>query len=274
MKKALTLAEVLITMGIIGVVMAMTLPALIGKMQDLQHIAMWKKKYSEIANIYQAVKSEMDGYICVSTKTDDKTTLLKCNKPGTWAAGNYTTLSPEFIDRFVSHLKVIDHCGKSPYETNNECKESNRRWVGICDPYYSFYGSLQLDAGKSTHSPVSCKNSTGVTPWDFDNKAVLLEDGSVIYFGGYATGWISVDVNSFSRGPNQIGRDVFMVMVTEDWIKPLGADGTYNKQNNGGECKCTKTQGLASAQGFLGSSDLLNGQAISGACCSAQYLLK
>ena len=40
MKKGFTLAEVLITMGIIGVVMAMTLPTLIEKMQDLQHIAM------------------------------------------------------------------------------------------------------------------------------------------------------------------------------------------------------------------------------------------
>lgn len=104
------------------------------------------------------------------------------------------------------------------------------------------------------------------------NKAVLLLDGSVIYFGGYATGMISVDVNNFTKGPNVLGRDLFVVMVNDDWAKPLGADGTFNVSANGPTCKCSKDFGSVSGQGFLGSSDLLNGKVLSGVCCSAAKL--
>lgn len=49
MKKAFTLAEVLITLGIIGIVAAMTLPALIGKYQKNQTLTQLKKAYTEIS---------------------------------------------------------------------------------------------------------------------------------------------------------------------------------------------------------------------------------
>lgn len=43
MKKAFTMPEVLITLGIIGIVAAITLPALIGKYQKIQTINQLKK---------------------------------------------------------------------------------------------------------------------------------------------------------------------------------------------------------------------------------------
>ena len=80
-------------------------------------------------------------------------------------------------------------------------------------------------------------------------------------------------MNGFTKGPNAVGRDFFAVLVNEDWAKPLGADGTYSKAANGNEnCECSKDSGIESAQGFLGSSDLLNGKILSGGCCSATYL--
>ena len=45
---AFTLAEVLITLGIIGIVAAMTLPALVGKYQKVQTVNQLKKNYSEL----------------------------------------------------------------------------------------------------------------------------------------------------------------------------------------------------------------------------------
>ena len=48
MKKGFTLAEVLITLGIIGVVAAMTLPAVINKVQNKQRSAALKKAYSTL----------------------------------------------------------------------------------------------------------------------------------------------------------------------------------------------------------------------------------
>ena len=52
MKRGFTLAEVLITLGIIGVVAAMTMPTLNAKFQKREFITELKKIYSEI---YQAL---------------------------------------------------------------------------------------------------------------------------------------------------------------------------------------------------------------------------
>lgn len=48
MKQGFTLAEVLITLGIIGVVAAMTMPVLIAKYQDRQFRVAYKKAYSDV----------------------------------------------------------------------------------------------------------------------------------------------------------------------------------------------------------------------------------
>lgn len=56
--KAFTLAEVLITLGIIGVVAAMTIPALIAKQQKHQTVTRLKEAYT---TLFQAIKlSEID----------------------------------------------------------------------------------------------------------------------------------------------------------------------------------------------------------------------
>lgn len=49
MKKAFTLAEVLITLGIIGIVAAITLPAVINKIEDKQFKSAFKKQYSAVS---------------------------------------------------------------------------------------------------------------------------------------------------------------------------------------------------------------------------------
>ncbi len=52
-KLAFTLAETLITLGVIGVVAALTLPALISKYQDLGFKSAYKKAYSEFSQSFQ-----------------------------------------------------------------------------------------------------------------------------------------------------------------------------------------------------------------------------
>ncbi|MFR1671342.1 MAG: hypothetical protein ACLSWI_00160 [Candidatus Gastranaerophilaceae bacterium] len=253
----------------------MSLPVLIQKIEDRQNIAAWKKKYAEIASIYSMVKEEMGSVICVDEKNGNYSVPKKCQKVYDYEYGVYTTLSPEFVNKFVSHLKVIDSCGFPQYGESKYCSSYYKKWVALCGgaASYSFYGSLKKSAGNAPNTPTACTGAVG-PGWDYDKKAVLLADGSVIYLGGYATGWIAVDVNSFKKGPNVLGRDFFAATVNDDWIKPLGADETFNKSNNGEQCECSKDYGLESAQGFLGSGNLLNGRMISGGCCSAVYLSK
>ena len=53
MKKGFALAEVLITLGIIGIVAAMTLPALVQKNQEKVTVTKLKKVYSILSQAYQ-----------------------------------------------------------------------------------------------------------------------------------------------------------------------------------------------------------------------------
>lgn len=240
---------------------------------------MWKKKYSEISNIYNLVKHDISTPICVNTKEGEFTIPAKCSTFEDRRWDTYTTLSPEFVHQFVSHLNIVESC--SPYEAygnTTKCANYYRRWLGFCDKNYSLYATLAGKTPGRQLRPTSCiGNLTGtdgdINSFDFNKYAALLADGSVIYFGGHYTGWITVDVNGAGKGPNKIGKDLFAAMVNDKWIKPLGAPGTFNSAVNGNECKCSEDYGVNGfTQGFLGSSNLMHGQMASGGCCSALYL--
>ena len=57
-KKGFTLAEVLITLGIIGIVAAMTMPALIANHREKETVVRLKKVYSTLSNAYIGVLNE------------------------------------------------------------------------------------------------------------------------------------------------------------------------------------------------------------------------
>ena len=59
-KPAFTLAEVLITLGIIGVVAAMTMPSLMQNYRDKELIVKTKKTYAVIQNAVLLAKSQND----------------------------------------------------------------------------------------------------------------------------------------------------------------------------------------------------------------------
>lgn len=54
-KQAFTLAEVLITLGIIGIVAAMTLPAVINKINMKHYIALLKEDYSILSQAHNSI---------------------------------------------------------------------------------------------------------------------------------------------------------------------------------------------------------------------------
>ena len=58
MFQGFTLAEVLITLGIIGVVAAMTMPSLIQDKQNTERVSQLKKVYSTLSQAYLQAVSE------------------------------------------------------------------------------------------------------------------------------------------------------------------------------------------------------------------------
>ena len=62
-RKGFMLAEVLITLGIIGVVAAITIPILISNIQDKQNIVRWRKMYSQLNQAFMQTLD--DGYTVI-----------------------------------------------------------------------------------------------------------------------------------------------------------------------------------------------------------------
>lgn len=56
-----TLAEVLVTLAIIGIVAALTVPSLITRIQDQQYHTAWKKSFSQISNAYANYLNDING---------------------------------------------------------------------------------------------------------------------------------------------------------------------------------------------------------------------
>ena len=93
-KNAFTLAEVLITLGIIGIVAAMTMPAIIQKNTEKTTVARLKKVYSTLSQAYLGVLSR-DG------------------SPDEWNLPYYTEDDggQYILDKFKPWLKIIKDCG-------------------------------------------------------------------------------------------------------------------------------------------------------------------
>ena len=71
-KKAFTLAEILITLGIIGVVAAMTLPVLIQKYKAKVILTQLKKSYAEIQNVSNSILNDYgDNIFNIVTSIDN-----------------------------------------------------------------------------------------------------------------------------------------------------------------------------------------------------------
>ena len=204
MKKfAFTLAEVLITLGIIGTVAAMTLPSLITRNQNKALEAGLKKNYSVIQqalDMYQAENGER----------------LKPEDTGLSKSSN------DLSNLLLPYFQVLTDCGYS--------------YISKCMPLPD--GEEAGDTKKVSYIYKTYNNNTlNLTLLD-DEQFVLL-DGSLILIEntGNKTAkknrFISVDVNGIEKRPNKWGHDLFTFQLMNDGrILPMGADGTEYEDEN------------------------------------------
>lgn len=95
MKKGFTLAEILITLGVIGIVAAMTIPGLITKYQQKQTVIQLKKVYSVLQ---QGIRMASDDY-------------------GDCEGWDYTLSQADFVNRYFSpYLKLSKVTLRYEYE--------------------------------------------------------------------------------------------------------------------------------------------------------------
>lgn len=123
MKKGFTLAEVLITLGIIGVVVAMTLPALISNHKN-------SELRSSLLKNYSAISQALDMY---QADTGERITPSNCK-------------ARELKSILVKYINVAGDCGFTFGATNNPyCVDSKKFYTNYLNT--SFSPSFLYDDG-------------------------------------------------------------------------------------------------------------------------------
>ena len=98
--RAFTLAEVIITLGIIGVVAAMTIPTLIQKYQEKEMVSRWFKAYSMLQQVIKLAEAD-----CGNSSTWTWENFLDTDKTDIDVTGSaYACMKP--------YLKVVSDCPK------------------------------------------------------------------------------------------------------------------------------------------------------------------
>ena len=110
MNKGFTLAEVLITLGIIGVVAALTMPALIGNYQKKVVVERLKKVYATMQQVQERASAD---YGDISEWSPDGTSRVWSPNPG-------TAIVRKFVLPYVDAVKVCE-----PNECEYKYKNAN-----------------------------------------------------------------------------------------------------------------------------------------------------
>lgn len=199
MKKAFTLAEVLITLGIIGIIAAMTLPFLIGRYNEKVTLHKLETAYSLLSSAYSSL-------------------IFEYGTPDVWPDRSYNGMG--VTNMFAKRLKLYNIClttdrncdlfkGKLVYKTLNG---------GDAGSYKSLIGTgTKLNDMTVTFlmRSADCRG-WAMYKWESVTKK------SPYY---HACGTIHVDINGKAQ-PNRYGVDLFEFIFTDTRIVPSGTPPT------------------------------------------------
>src|SRR5574344_473120 len=175
-KKAFTLAEVLIVLGIIGVVAALTIPTL---MQNAQEHALVSGLLKFDTELHQAVAMWKNDIECQDSAG-------KCLAEQKLIDNNITN-----FDQIAKYMKIIKKC------TGGDCSKAN--WLP--DNTLNYYGDNSTASwGK-------------VAKVGYSAGAFMLTDGMTFSVDTDSAGLeVTVDVNG-SKKPNRMGKDTFKIRI-------------------------------------------------------------
>ncbi len=210
---AFTLAEVLITLGIIGVVAALTIPSLIAKYQDKVLINQTKKAFSQFQNAL-ALASQDNGI-----PGDNSLTFPKNGSTNT----TVQNFSKYFNGAQVCMSASRKGCSQFFYQCAPGTPQYNNDGEAVYDNGFAYYPKIVLADGSifGISSNLSgCENTryTGVVT-NTAGEIVYNDDGTPKTYDYYSAicANIIMDVNGV-KGPNQYGRDVYHLWVMQNKI--------------------------------------------------------
>lgn len=188
---AFTLAEVLITLGIIGIVAAMTIPTLMQNTGDRANKEAFRKTYSAISQATLQMITDNGG-----TLTD----ALPVETTNYWG-------DSYIYQQYAKYLGIAKVCGNNASNPTTDCFP---------------YTASKNASTTYNHAPNSgtfadaalLKDGQGIR---FDH-AVACDSTTV------TCARIWVDTNGPNKKPNVWGRDIFMIDVFSNHVAPRGWD--------------------------------------------------
>ena len=205
-KNGFTLAEVLITLVIVGVIAALTIPTVVNNTKKQEYVTKLKKTYSSLAQATNLIISEYG-----NPRAD---------------IGGWAFSSDNVFDLYKNKLIKSKECNGA-----SGCMQQIDATGGVMYLNGNSYEPANFNAGSNY-------------------KKLILSDGVQIAFlkvrddcsrmDWGVSNWcieITVDVNG-EKQPNQWGRDWYRFMVTEEGLKPAGAEAANdcNKSGQGFTC--------------------------------------
>lgn len=195
MKRAFTLAEVIITLGIVGIVAAMTVPALFSRIRVRQTVAKLQATQAVFNQAIKLAESEHGGDITM------------------WDIGSENTKegSLKLYNILKPNLKLLEDCGSSRgcFADNYKALNGTTMWAWQLKTHDKYARGILL-------------NGTSFAIWSAGTGCESLSSDTFI------CGSIYVDVNG-RKGPNRAGVDYFAFNITNNGIVPSDAIGKTNK---------------------------------------------
>lgn len=195
MKKAFTLSEVLITLVIIGVVAALTIPVLQENYLEQERIAKVKKSYSMLANAMTLVKADGGDMVFEVANDSDE---------------NMRNWFEEYLEPHIIKLKVC-------YNKSGCWNDGNTRNLNGSSVYYNRTGigvganiiTVVLQDGTFLNIDAYGKASIA----KYFGMDIETDNALVVFF----------DING-AKKPNMMGKDIFVTVFTENGLVPAWSD--------------------------------------------------
>lgn len=218
---AFTLAEVLITLGIIGIVAAMTVPTLMNNAQDAQFKSAWKKQYSALSQATASIISDNGSFKGIGTMYQHS----------------------KLRDLYADKLRYIKSCADNT--SFGDC------WIGgtYSAPLTKYLNGNTLPnmdyfpLGSGSAGLVLADGTFVIFAYQDPNCTSNSIPGPGSEGLSNICGWVSVDVNG-AKGPNTVGKDIFGVWVLDNKISP------YGTQNYANSCNTSST-GISCSSQYL-----------------------
>lgn len=242
-----TLAEVLVTLGIIGVVAALTMPTLVSNHKKAVLKSQFKKAFSTISQAYDAAAVSLGYYPqcyywedyaahhCSEYGEDNECTKYVYDDSGLEISydinGPRSKCKPLF-DAMANNLKVVKRCDGNAFADG-------------CIPDYKGLDTVAKSNNSDLSDADATKQTSGCRGFRENNiktksTALVLADGSIYITYGtddwYRYPLFLVDING-KKGPNKWGHDLFALQLKgavgkEYWVSSGGCfypekDGVY-----------------------------------------------